>query len=341
MEYRTFPKTPIRVSAISFGCWTVGDDWWGHIPDTEALDLLRYAFDRGITFFDNSNTYGRGRAERLLGEALAAIPRNQYVIAAKFGYDIDVAHARAGQRERPHNWNPSYIRASLEGSLRRLRTDYVELYLLHNPRMDAIRNDAIFETLEALKAEGKIWAYGVALGPRIGWRDETIEAITTRDVAVAQIIYNLLEQEPGREIFPIAAAHDVGVMVRVPTSSGMLEGIYTRETVFPASDHRSHRERKWLIEGLEKAERVAYLQQRYGDTPTQSALRFILSTPIVTSITPNFTSKAQIDEAVAAADGRVFTTGEMQELSDLYDRNFDVSPVEDMRKLVATAGRDG
>lgn len=336
MDYRTFPKTNISVSAISFGCWTVGDDWWGHIPDDEALELLRYAFDRGITFFDNSNTYGRGRAEGLLGEALAGVPRDRYVIATKFGYDIDIAHERAGQRERPHNWDPGYIRASLEGSLQRLRTDYVELYLLHNPRMDAIRNDAIFETLEALKAEGTILAYGCAMGPRIGWRDETIEACTTRDIAVAQIIYNLLEQEPGREIFPVAEAQGVGVMVRVPTSSGMLEGIYTKDTVFPATDHRAHRERKWLIEGLEKAERVAYLQPRYGDTPTQSALRFILSTPIVTSVTPNFTSKAQIDEAVAAADGRYFTPAEMRELSELYDRNFDVAPVDDMRKLVAT-----
>lgn len=335
MEYRTFPQTGIRVSAISFGCWTIGDDWWGHIPDDEAVALVRHAVARGINFFDNSNTYGGGRAETLLGRALAGVPRDEYVIATKFGYDIETAHERAGQRERPHDWAPDQIRRSLEGSLRRLGTDFVELYLLHNPRFDAIRDDAIFETLDTLRAEGKIGAYGVAMGPRIGWRDETIEAIERRNIAVAQTIYNLLEQEPGRSIFPVAGAHGVGVMVRVPTSSGMLEGIYDEQTVFPPSDHRSHRERKWLVEGLQKARRVAFLQPRYGDTPTQSALRFILSTPIVTSITPNFTSAAQIDEAVAAADGRFFTTAEMQELSDLFDRNFDVAESEDLRKLVA------
>jgi aryl-alcohol dehydrogenase-like predicted oxidoreductase len=336
MQYRTFPGTTITVSEIGLGVWTIGDDWWGHIPDDEGHSMIRHALDLGINFFDTSNTYGQGRAERLMGEALRGVPRDRYVIAAKFGYDIHTEHARSGQRERPHRWEPDFIRESLEESLQRMRTDYVEHYLLHNPRMDAIRNDEIFETLEDLKHEGKILGYGVAMGPRIGWLEETIEAIRTRDIRNAQMIFNLLEQEPGRAIISVAEEERVGLMVRVPTSSGMLEGIYDENTVFPPSDHRSHRERKWLVEGLQKARKVAFLQERYGDTPTQSAYRYVLSFPIVISVTPNFTSREQMTEAAAMSDGRAFTADELQWLSEQYDQNFGIEASDDMRKLVAT-----
>lgn len=337
MHYRTFPGTTITVSEIGFGLWTIGDDWWGHIPDDEGRAMIRHALDLGINFFDTSNTYGQGRAERLMGEALRGVPRKEYVIAAKFGYDIHTEHARSGQRERPHRWEPAFIRQSLDESLQRMGTDYVEHYLLHNPRMDAIRNDEIWETLETLKAEGKILGYGVAMGPRIGWLDESIAAMRTRDIQNCQMIFNLLEQEPGRTLIPVAEAEGVGLMVRVPTSSGMLEGIYDETTVFPPSDHRSHRERKWLVEGLQKAQKVAFLQDRCGDTPTQSAYRYVLSFPAVMSVTPNFTSREGMTGAAAMSDGRRFAADELVWLSDQYDENFGIAESDDMQKLVATA----
>ena len=125
--------------------------------------------------------------------------------------------------ERPQRWDGPFIRAALEGSLRRLRTDHVDLYQLHNPRMEAIDTDECFATLDELRAEGKIGHYGVALGPAIGWREEGLAAIRTRDVASVQTVYNLLEQDPGRDFMAAAAEHGVGVMARVPTSSGLLD----------------------------------------------------------------------------------------------------------------------
>src|SRR5207247_1316738 len=129
--------------------------------------------------------------------------------------------------ERPQNWSPEHARRALEASLRRLRTDRVDLYQLHNPRMDAVERDDLFAELEALRDEGKIRHYGVALGPAIGWREEGLRALETREITSLQTVYNLLEQEPGSDFLEAAERSGAGVMARVPTSSGLLEDKYT------------------------------------------------------------------------------------------------------------------
>src|SRR5204863_3046471 len=143
--------------------------------------------------------------------------------------------------ERPQRWDGPFVRAALEASLRRLRTDHVDLYQLHNPRLEAVDSDECFAILEDLRAEGKIRGYGVALGPAIGWREEGLRAITGREIASVQTVYNLLEQDPGRDFLAAAAEHGVGVIARVPTSSGLLDDNLTSETTFGAGDHRRHR----------------------------------------------------------------------------------------------------
>ena len=137
---------------------------------------------------------------------------------------------------------------------------------MHNPRMWAVRSDELFATLEDLKGEGKIRCYGAALGPANGWEPEGLALIRDRDIATLQIIYNMLEQDPGRSLIAAAEERGVGVFVRVPHSSGLLEGKYTAETTFPPNDHRSHRPREWLIEGLRKLEKLAFLTEGTGRT---------------------------------------------------------------------------
>ena len=120
--------------------------------------------------------------------------------------------------------------------------------------MDAIEHDELFACLEELKAEGKIRHYGVALGPKIGWRDEGVKALDSRSIASLQTVYNMLEQEPGSEFLELGAARGIGIIARVPTSSGLLEGHLTADHVFEGNDHRRHRPRSWLINGLKKVE---------------------------------------------------------------------------------------
>src|SRR4029453_8231905 len=197
------------------------------------------ALELGITFFDTGDAYGRGANEELVGRVLAP-HRDEIQLATKFGYELGSGRREHSEGERRQRWDGPFVREALEASLTRLRTDRVDLYQPHTPRMDAIESDETFAALEGLKAEGKIRHYGVALGPAIGWREEGVRAIETRKISSVQTVYHLLEQDPGRELLTAAAAHGVGLMARVPTSSGLLDDDLTLDTSFPDTDHRRH-----------------------------------------------------------------------------------------------------
>ena len=168
----------------------------------------------------------------------SAARRDRVVYATKFGYDFytprNVEPGAGSSRYRTISRRRS-CGSALEESLRRLQTDYVDIYQMHNARMAQIEDDALWELLESFKREGKIRMYGVALGPAIGWLYEGVDAVRKRNVASLQMIWNVLEQYPGNEQIRAAyeAGADTGYMIRVPHSSGMLEGHYTDETVFP------------------------------------------------------------------------------------------------------------
>ncbi len=326
MRYRKLADTDVTLSEVGFGVWTVAAGWWGEFSDDQAADLLRRALDLGVTFFDTGDTYGNGRGETILAKAFMG-RRDQVVIGTKFGYDFYTnPDLNRGQRERPHDWSPKFVRFALEQSLKRLDTDYVDLWMLHNPRMDAIQKDDLFALLEALKSEGKIRAYGASLGPAIAGTEHGDEALQTRKLDALQIIYNLLEQDPGRRFLPLAREKNVGILVRVPHSSGMLEGKYTPETTFPPSDHRSHRPRSWLVEGLQKIETLKFLHEDRGMTLGQAALKWVLADPTITSAQPNIYDLEQLEEFAAAPDLPDLTPDDLQKVAALYARNFDLQP---------------
>ncbi len=328
MEYRTLGNTDIRVSAVGFGLWTLSTGWWGEHTDDEAIALLREARAAGITFFDASDSYGNGRAEEMLGEAFAN-DRSfgndpDVVIATKVGYDFyNHGDERRGQQEIAQDFSPKYIRNACEQSLKRLRRDRIDFYQLHNPKMDTIERDETFACLDDLVREGKVRAHGVALGPAIGWEAEGVKAARERGIAGMQIIYNMLEQDPGRAHIAACRAAGAGVIARVPHSSGLLEGHYTEDTVFGPNDHRRHRPRSWLVNGLKKIEQLAFLtESRPGATLGQIALQWILADPSLASTLPNIYGSEQILEFAAASDVAPLTDGELARIQALYESNF-------------------
>ncbi len=324
---RRFGQTDLEASEIGFGTWALGSTWWGEVSERAGERLLEEALELGITFFETGDAYGQGANEELVGRVLAP-HRDRVQISTKFGYVLEEGRREHSEGERPQRWDRPFVRAALEASLRRLRTDRVDLYQLHNPRMAAIESDECFAALEELRDEGKIRHYGVALGPAIGWRDEGLRAISTRDVASVQTVYNLLEQDPGRDLMAAAAEHGVGVMARVPTSSGLLDGNLTPETTFGPGDHRRHRPPEWLVEGLQKIERIRFLcGPEAGRTMAQAALRFILAQPEMAVVIPTITNRDELREYAAAADVPELTDAELERVAELYDRNFDVEPV--------------
>jgi aryl-alcohol dehydrogenase-like predicted oxidoreductase len=322
MRTRRFGDTDLECSAIGFGTWALGSDWWGEHEDPDAL--IAWALELGVTFFDTADTYGQGLNEEIVGAGLAraGARREQIQISTKFGYVIDRDRTTHGESERPHDWSPGHTRRALEASLRRLQTDYVDLYQLHNPRMDAIQRDDLFAELEDLRTEGKIRAYGVALGPKIGWRDEGVWALEHRDVASLQTVYNLLEQEPGSEFLEIAERRGAGVIARVPTSSGLLEGNLTLETTFEGNDHRRHRPRSWLVEGLAKVAQLEFLERGGDRTLAQAAMQFILAQPAIACVVHTVTTRAELEEWAGAADVPELDEDELAAVQDLYRSGF-------------------
>jgi aryl-alcohol dehydrogenase-like predicted oxidoreductase len=321
MRYRTFPGTDLTVSEVGFGAWTLGSDWWGTHSQEECDALLRRSFDLGVTFIDTGDTYGNGRAEAIIPAALAA-ERKRLVIATKFGYDIYAHPDSKGQRERPQRWDPDFVRYACEQSLRRLATDYIDLYQLHNPHLPDMQRDDLFATLEALQAAGKIRHYGVALGPAIGGTVDGAAMLRQRRMASMQIIYNALEQEPGRSFFATARECGVGLLVRVPHSSGLLEGHFTAETTFPPGDHRNHRPREWLLSGVKKVERLGFLTEGRDMTLGQVALKFILAEPTVCSTLPNIYNVEQLEEFAAAPDLPDLPPADIARVTALFDSDF-------------------
>jgi aryl-alcohol dehydrogenase-like predicted oxidoreductase len=325
MKFRTFPGTDIRVSVIGFGNWTVSTGWWGKYTDEEAIRLHQRAFDLGITYFDTADGYGNGKAEAMIAQAFKG-KRDQIQIATKFGYDFYThGHERKGQNEIPHDFSPKFVRFALEKSLERLETDVIDIYQLHNPRMTAVESDDLFALLDEVKAEGKIRGYAVALGPAIGWRDEGLRAMEIRpNMTGVQMIYNILEQSPGREFCELARKTNTGQIIRVTHSSGMLEGHYTEDTVFPESDHRRHRPRRWLVEGVKKVETLRFLEEP-GRTLGQAALQWLLADPIVMTCLPNVYNEEQLVEFAASPDTPPLSEEELQRVQELYDTNFGVT----------------
>ncbi len=341
MKYRAFPGTDLTVSEIGFGVWTITAGWWGDYSDEQAIHLLHRAADLGITFFDTGDTYGDGRGETILADAFSkGGRRGNVIIGTKFGYDFYNHKERRGQQERPQDFSPKFIRFALEQSLRRLGTDYIDLYQLHNPRYAAIDHDATFEELDRLKDEGKIRAYGAALGPAIGGTEEGDRDMRRRPLTSLQIIYNLFEQDPGRRFFPVARETGTGILVRVPHSSGLLEGRYTADTQFAANDHRRHRKRDWLIIGLEKIQALDWLTEGRGMTIGQAALKFVLSEPTVVSTQPNIYDEAQLEEFAAAPDYPDLTAEDLARLADLYARDFDVDVARRKAELAEVGAGD-
>jgi aryl-alcohol dehydrogenase-like predicted oxidoreductase len=323
--------------------------------------LIRVAVDRGINYIDTADAYGNGRGETVLAPILKEHP--DLIIGTKFGYDFYNNPERPrGQRELPQDMSPKFIRFALEQSLGRLGTDHVAIYQPHNPRVTTLLTDEHWETLERLREEGKILSYGPSLGPAIGWRDEGIYSAAVRRAPVTQMIYNILEQDPGRE-FMLAAERgpsygavaeamkgetgkkvceitpafdpdfrawksDAGpqFLVRVPHSSGMLEGKYTVDTKFDESDHRSHRPRAWLIEGLQKVDRLRAMCERRGVTIGQFALLWLYAHPSIISALPNIYDETQLDEFIGASEHEPLTDAEMEEIHAMYVKNFEITP---------------
>jgi aryl-alcohol dehydrogenase-like predicted oxidoreductase len=324
MQRRKFGDTDLEVSAISLGCWPFGVDWWGHYTDDQALNLMHFAHDQGITFFDSGDAYGNGRAESLLGKFLQSIPREKIEIGGKFGYDFYSDPGQPGShKERKQDFSPKFLRFALEKSLERLGVETIDLYMAHNIKLPQFRDD-LFAELEKIKSEGKIRVWGVSLGPAIGWREEGVRAMQDHNAKAVQTVYNLFEQNPGREFCEVARATRAGVLARVHDNSSILKDKVRLDTEISQNDHRKFRDQAWKTYGLKKLELIRHYASDHNMNIHQLACKWLLMDPALTSITGTLLNEEEVREAAESVDKPPLSESEMRELAEDYARDWNL-----------------
>ncbi len=302
MKYRRYGTTGKQVSEIGFGAWQLGNkqDWAG-MEDDEAIRLVHEALDLGVNFFDTAPNYGQGKSEVLLGKALER-KRDKAVINTKFG------HSPEGT-----DYSASQIRNSVERSLMRLQTDYLDSVLIHNPPFDYLDGKyGHYQVLEDLKAEGKILAYGVSVDSS----REMLEALEHSRLGVMEVMFNIFYQETA-QAFQAAKEKDVALIIKVPLDSGWLSGKYDENSSF--SGVRSRWSPEVIQTRAKLVEQIRFLEDEQT-TMTMAALRFILAYPEVTTVIPGVRSSAQLRENVAASDA-VLPDESLRKLQELWERD--------------------
>jgi aryl-alcohol dehydrogenase-like predicted oxidoreductase len=325
MKERRLGKTDLRVSEIGFGCWAIGGNAYGPVRDKDSLEALAAAFDSGINFFDTADTYGEGHSEELLGKFLKGRSRDRVTLATKCGWDFYASSQKpasvlsgpsgmlnhTGHRK---NFDTGYVRFACEQSLRRLGTEVIDLFQLHNPSLELIQKGDLVSVLEGLRKEGKVRFIGISVHTEA----EALAALGDPRIQTIQIILNLLDQRMAEKFLPEAEKKDVGVIVREPLASGLLSGKYRPSHEFPKDDHR----RRWVPEKREADwQKIQLIQKALGSLPLlRAALEFTLSFGPVSTAIAGAKTRTQVLENAAASLRPVLSPENIEQLKELYTR---------------------
>ena len=316
MDYRPLGRTGYNVSTISFGAWAIGGTW-GPVEDADSLKALHRAVDLGVNFFDTADVYGDGHSERLL--ARLRRERSEPIVVA----------TKAGRRLNPHNadgYNRENLTRFVERSLANLKTDALDLVQLHCPPTDVYYRPEVFEVMDGLVAAGKIRFYGVSV-ERV---EEALKAIEYRSVQSIQIIYNMFRQRPAELFFAEAKRRQVGILARLPLSSGLLAGKMTARTTFAEDDHRTFNrhgetfDRGETFSGIDFDSGLALVEELRrlvpkGASMASFALRWILMNDAVTCAIPGAKRPSQVEENLGAASLPTLTAETMAAVKQIYD----------------------
>ena len=310
MLYRTLGRTGLRVSEVGFGAWAIGGNKFGNsygsTDDATSLRAIQKALDLGCNFFDTADVYGHGHSETLLGEVLKHV-RDKIYIATKVGGDFYSSQTRM-------NFSPDYVEFACNESLKRLQTDYIDLYQFHNPAIQMIQDGKIFDTMDKLRQEGKIRLYGLSIHDP----QEGIEAITLGKPDTIQVVYNIFTQNAVKTLFPLALEKNIGIIAREPLANGFLTGKYSKVSTFEEGDIRSSWPRKVVEARADIAGTLKSFLAKDGRTSVQSALRFVLAQKAVSVVIVGAKTEAQVQENFATPESEELSEDEIGELIRVF-----------------------
>lgn len=299
MDYQRFGKTELKVSEIGFGAWAIGGSGWGEqCNDQRSMEALECAWENGVNLFDTCDSYGNGHSEELIGKFLKG-KRQEAVIVTKGGTNFRVP-------ERSKNFTREYLQMCLDESLKRLGTDYVDVYLLHVPDSEWQDRAEVLETMKELKKSGKTRFCGLAM-----WgAADTLHAFEKDTEGVIEALecpFNILNKS-NREVVKIARERDIPVLTSQPLASGILTGKYSAETTFDKQDNRSGfwtKER--FLSVRSDMEIVSSFVKPPVENMAQLALAFNLSYPGISCVIPGAKNASQVLKNVSAAGLRLDT----------------------------------
>jgi aryl-alcohol dehydrogenase-like predicted oxidoreductase len=318
MEHRTLGRTGRDVSVVGLGTWQLGADW-GEVSESDAREVLEAAVEQGVTFLDTADVYGDGRSERVIGRFLADRAELDLTVATKMG-------RRAEQL--PQSYVLDHFREWTDRSRRNLGVDTLQLVQLHCPPSAVIDDDATYDALDTLVADGAIAAYGVS----VETTDQALSAIARPHVASVQIILNAFRLKPLDAVLPAAAEAGVGIIARVPLASGLLSGRYDASTTFAQDDHRTYNRDGSAFDVGETFSGVDYetglvAAAQFGElvggldglSPAQAAIAWVWQQPGVTTVIPGARNPGQAVSNAAAGEAAPLPAAVLDGVRRIYD----------------------
>jgi myo-inositol catabolism protein IolS len=292
MNYRKLGKTGIEVSEIGFGAWAIGGDAWGPVQDNQSIQAMERSLELGVNFIDTADVYGAGHSETLVAKVLKG-RRDQIVLSTKGGL---MGHHRDPKREPVYD-RPEKVVEAFEASLRRLETDYIDVYFCHIWWDKHEETEAFITAFEQLKRDGKLRVAGVSTNDleyiKHFNRDGGLDAV--------QLDYSILNRSPEKEVLPYLEQNGIGSVIRGPLKMGILTGKFTKETTFPDGDIRKNwPTEQWFKDSLDKVDRLRSLEnseRSFG----QAALRYVLNHSAVSVAIPGAKTVEQVNANAAAS----------------------------------------
>ena len=318
MKYRKFSDLGWNVSEVGLGCWQLGWGWGEVISNNNVKEILKKTLDKGINFFDTSDTYGDGRSEKFLSEMIKSTSEKLYV-STKLGRRVRGTNYPKGYKQEP-------MEEFVDRSLINLGVECIDLLQLHCPPSDVISKKETYEMMDKIVKKGKIMNYGVSV-----WKvSDALEAIKNPNVKSIQIVFNIFRQKPAETFFKEAKRKNIAIIARGPLASGLLTGKINKQTKFPENDHRNYNINGKAFDvgdtfsgvnfenGLKAVEELKKLVPDNFSLSTL-ALKWILSHDAVSVVIPGAANKSQVEINASTSDlGNISDI--IPQINSIYDK---------------------